>query len=170
MLEVVDLVLKLVIAIDLTYCTYEYIRCKHLYSKFKSLYSKTTELQKILNDPTPAPPASAETTNYKDRLCGVVCISDSKKYLGKEYTVKDIENLSPAEQKKLFQRYQIKFGREVVTTVGQSILSLYARAIGLTLPVVLFYKCHKYGVYLSPLVATLIIAKHLNFEKIKTAV
>ena len=155
-----------------------------------------SDLQTILNnDPSPA---TAETTNYKDRLCAVLSSGDSKKYLGKEYTIKDIEALSPAEQEKLFQRYQIKFGREVVTTVGQSILSLYARAIGLTLPVELFgikvslgseerltedlsndpiinnsmasalsEVCYKYGVYLSPLVATLITAKHLNFEKDK---
>ena len=49
--------------------------------------------------------------------------------------MKDIETLSLANQEKLFWSYQIKFGREVVTTVSQSILSLYARAIGLTLPV-----------------------------------
>jgi hypothetical protein len=151
-----------------------------------------SDLQKILNnDPTPALPATATTvepTNYKDRLCAVVSSGDSKKYLGKEYTIKDIEALSPADREKLFQRYQIKFSR-VVTTVGQSILSLYARAIGLTLPVELFgikvslgseerltedlsnypiinnsmasalsEVCYKYGIYLSPLVATLITA------------
>ena len=91
-----------------------------------------------------------------------------------------------------------KFGREVVTTVGQSILSLYTRAVGLTLPVKLFgirvslnseerltedlssdpiinnsmasalsEVCYKYSIYLSPLVATLITAKHLNFDKNK---
>ena len=67
-------------------------------------------------------------------MCAVVSAGDSKKYLGKEYTIKDTESLSPQNQEKLFQRYQVKFGREVATTVGQSILSLYARAIGLTLP------------------------------------
>ena len=157
-----------------------------------------TELQTILNDSLPATATTVERVNYKDRLCAIVSSGDSKKYLGKEYTIKDIEALSPAEQEKLFQRYQIKFGREVVTTVGQSILSLYARAIGLTLPVELFgikvslgseerltedlsndpiinnsmasalsEVCYKYGIYLSPLVATLITAKHLNFEKDK---
>ena len=151
-----------------------------------------SDLKAILNnDPAPAPPATAETTNYKDRLCGVVSSSDSKKYLGKEYTIKDIEAILPVEQEKLFARYQIKFSREVVTILGQSILSLYARAIGLTLPFELFgikvslsseerltedlsndpiinnsmasalsEVCYKYGVYLSPLVATLITAKH----------
>ena len=89
--------------------------------------------------PIPTPVASTtKTTNYKDRLCGIVSSGDSKNYLGKEYTIKDIEVLSPADQEKLFQRYQVKFGREVITTVGQSILHLYARAIGLTLPVQLF--------------------------------
>ena len=122
MLEEVDLALKFVLAVNLSYFTYEYIRCKRLYSKCKSLYIKMTDLKTILNnDPTPAPPATAETTNCKDRLYGVVSSGDSKKYLGKEYTIKDIEALSPADQEKLFARYQIKFGREVVTTVGQSI-------------------------------------------------
>ena len=68
-----------------------------------------------LNDPTPAPPSTLETSNYNDQLCGVLSSSDSKKYLGKEYTIKDIEALSPADQEKLFARYQIKSGREVVT-------------------------------------------------------
>ena len=61
MFEQVDLALKFVIAINLSYFTYEYIRCKSLYSKFKSLYNTMTELKTILNnDPTPA---IVETTN-----------------------------------------------------------------------------------------------------------
>ena len=61
MLEYIDLVLKLVIAVNLTYFTFEYTRCKRIYSKFKSLYNKMTELKTILNnDPTPA---IVETTN-----------------------------------------------------------------------------------------------------------
>ena len=103
-----------------------------------------TELQTILNDSSPATATTVERVNYRDRLCAIVSSGDSKKYLGKEYTIKDIEALSPAQREKLFARYQIKFGREVVTTVGQSILSLYARAIGLTLPVELF------GIKVSP--------------------
>ena len=195
MLEYIDLALKVVIAVNLTYFTFDYTRCKRLYSKFKSLYTKMSDLQTILNNETS--PATAETTNYKDRLCAVLSGGDSKKYLGKEYTIKDIEALSPADREKLFQRYQIKFGSELVTTVT-TILSLYARAIGLTLPVELFgikvslgseerltedlsndpiinnglasalsEVCYKYGIYLSPLVATLITAKHLNFKKDK---
>ena len=89
--------------------------------------------------PTPMPVTSTtETTNYKDRLCGIVSSGDSKKYLDKEYTIKDIEVLSPADQEKLFQRYQVKFGMEVVTPIAQLILRLYAKAIGLTSPVKLF--------------------------------
>ena len=84
--------------------------------QFKSLHNKMNDLKTIQNnDTTPAPTATAETSNNKDRLCGVVSTGDSKKYLGKEYTIKEIEALSPADQEKLFARYQIKSGREVVT-------------------------------------------------------
>ena len=82
MLEYIDLAVKLVIATNLAYFTYEYIRCKRFYSRFKSLYTKMNDLKTILNnDPAPAPPSS-ETTNYKDRLCGVVSSGDSKKCFG----------------------------------------------------------------------------------------
>ena len=77
MLELVDLALKLVIAINLSYFTYEYIRCKSLYSKFKSLYNKMTDLQTILNNPSPATATTVEQINYKDRLCAVVSSGDS---------------------------------------------------------------------------------------------
>ena len=53
MLEYIDLALKVVITVNLSYFTYEYM---HLYSKFKSLYNKMTDQLKTIlnNDPSPA--------------------------------------------------------------------------------------------------------------------
>ena len=128
MLGYTDLALKLIIALNLSYFTYEYIRCKHIVTKLKCLkYYKMNNFKTIMSTtgPTPMPVTSTtETTNYKDRLCGIVSSGDAKKYLGKEYTIKDIEALSPADQEKLFQCYQVKFGMEVVTPIAQLILRL----------------------------------------------
>ena len=73
----------------------------------------------VSNDLAPATLSTTKNPNYKDRLCGMVSSGDSKIYLGKEYTIKDIETLSPAKQEKM-SCYQVKFGREVITTMGQS--------------------------------------------------
>ena len=51
------------------------------------------DLKTILcKDPAPTLPSTAEKPNYKDRSGGVVSAGDSKKYLGKEYTIKEIKS------------------------------------------------------------------------------
>lgn len=195
MLQYVDVIIKFVITLNLSYLCYNLFCFNKIY---KLLYSKMNDLTTIINSDVNNP-STTNDSSYKDRLCGIVAAGDSKKYFGKEYTIKDIESLTPADQEKLFNRYQVKFGKEVVTTVGNSILSLYARAIGLATPAdilgirislnseenltndlnndpiisnslayALSEICYKYGVYLSPLIATLITTKHLSFNKSTT--
>ena len=52
------------------------------------------------------------------------------KYFGKEYTITEIENLSVNERDKLYSRYEAKLRREMISSLGSSIISLYARALG----------------------------------------
>lgn len=102
----------------------------------------------------------------------------------------------PQEQEKIFNLYEVRFGKEIVDTLGHAILSLYARLLGIDTPVdflgfnidlnseedltkdlnndpiisqtmghLLSELFYKYGVYLSPLTATLITTKHLSINK-----
>ena len=90
----IDLALKVVIAVNFTYFTYEYICCKRFYSKFKSLYTEMNDLKTIINnDPALASPATAVTTNYKDRLCGVVSIAATPKNIWVKNTPSKKSNL-----------------------------------------------------------------------------
>ena len=74
-------------------------------------------------------------SKHRDRLCGVVSSGDSKKYLGKEFSVNEIESLNHQDEEKLYQLYEAKLGKEIVTSLGNIILSLYSPAIGLTTPI-----------------------------------
>ena len=42
----------------------------------------------------------------------------------------EIENLNVNELEKLYSRYEAKLGREMISSLGSSILYLYARALG----------------------------------------
>ena len=178
-----------IIAINLTFYTYEYLRLRY---KFKTVYSKMEDVKPILNADKNIECAS----KHRDRLCGVVSSGDSKKYLGKEFSVNEIESLNHQDEEKLYQLYEAKLGKEIVTSLGNVILSLYSRAIGLTTPIgVLGYSVnldseerlttdlgndpivksgmvsclseiyYKYGVYLAPFTTMLITANHLDIKK-----
>ena len=41
-----------------------------------------------------------------------------------------MENISVGERDKLYARYEAKLGREMISSLGSSIVSLYARALG----------------------------------------
>ena len=65
-----------------------------------------------------------------DRLSAVVAGGQSKKYFGKEYTITEIENISVNERDKLYSRYEAKLGREMIPSLGSSIINLCAKALG----------------------------------------
>ena len=103
------LVLLLPIAID-------YLRLRHLLtSNYKLLTNKMSELKL----------PSITTPTNTDLLTLIAASGESKKYFGKEYTVKDIEAMTADDQEILKQRYEAKFGNEVIKTVGNSLSSIY---------------------------------------------
>ena len=95
------------------------------------------EVSRILNE---QPPTSSDSSialtsipiddKRYDRLSAVVAGGNSKKYLGKEYTMTEIENINVNEREKLYSRYEAKLGREMISSLGSSIISLYARTLG----------------------------------------
>ena len=79
-----------------------------------------------------------ESNDKRDRLYGVIQAGDSKKYLGKELTIKDIETMKGDEVEKYYKRYEAKFGKEVIATVGNYLFATYARLLGLAMPIAVF--------------------------------
>ena len=82
MFEYIDLALTFVIAINLTYFTYEYIRYKRLYSKLKSLYTKMNDLKTIFGTMTGRPlrphPPKRPTTKIG---CAESCLAATPIYI-----------------------------------------------------------------------------------------
>ena len=126
----------IIIAVNLTFWTIEYLRItRKCYNILKALLLNMDDLKLALEP---------ETTDPKrDRLRGVIAAGDSKKYLGKDYSLQDIDALDPIQLDRLYGLYEAKFGKEVVVTVGNYLLSTYSRILGLVTPIqVMGYDVH----------------------------
>ena len=126
MLEYLQLLLTGAVLVLLTPVAVDYLKFKLVYAKnYKLLVNKMDDLKL----------PSTNSTSHTELLSLIAASGESKKYFGKETTVRDIVEMSPNDQEKLLQRYEAKFGHEVIKTVGNSLSSIYARCLGLATPV-----------------------------------
>ena len=125
------------------------------------------------------------------RLAPVISGGNSVKYFGKHYSLESLETLELEELQKLHSRYEAKFGHEMIKSLGLTTITIFVNALGygfaginakindvealskelendpLVSNSLSHFLCklnYKFGVFLGPLAAGLIIAKHVSFK------
>ena len=111
----------------------------------------------------------------------------AKQYLGKSFTVDQIDALDDAEIQKLYARYEARLGAAMTKMLGSAALQLYAEVASMFFPIpaenqpalnadikadpfvghaLSSATCelyHRYGMFLAPLTVALKIMKHCQF-------
>lgn len=144
--------------------------------------------------PAPADPAgrahvvdASARQQHRERLAALAAGGQAKQYLGRAWTVEQIDSLSEDEVEKLYARYEARLGAAMTKTLGQAALQLYAGVASMLLPIppenrlalaadleadpfvghaLSSASCelyHRYGMLLAPLTAALTTAKHCQF-------
>jgi len=150
------------------------------------LAEETTEAQCVpaTKQPKTANPVSA---TRRERLATIAAGGLAKQYLGKAWTVEEIDSLSEDEVMKLYARYEARLGATMTKTIGRIVLQLYTSAASILLPippenrhlliedlesdpfVAHALNCsacdlfHRYGMCLAPLTAMLTTIKYCQF-------
>ena len=195
-LSVVCLMINTVVT---TIVLYEYWRFKHVFNNLNKFINKTMEeLAQILNEQSneQSNENSTEAETYiNDRLMAVVVGGKAKHYLGKDYTVKEIEQLDGVKCKKLYARYEATLGGEMVKSLGSTVINTLVRTLGYgmdhltpmceiddsddlqkdletdpiissALSSILCEIYYKYSSYLAPISFGLITTKHIQFKNL----
>ena len=121
------------------------------------------------------------------RLAAIVAGGTANKYLGKQLTLAQVDEMTDDEVSKHYGRYEARLGASMTKTLGASALQMYALAAGRFLPILpenrpqlvsdleedpfvehaLTTACcelyYRYGMYLAPLTAAMTTAKHCQF-------
>ena len=150
------------------------------------------------NEPAPVsrttadvPTAPTDTTyrqEHRERLAALAAGGHAREYLGKAWTVEQIDLLGEDAVEKLYARYEARLGAAVTKTLGRAALQLYTSLASMILPippenrlplmadleadpfvghVLNGSACelyHRYGLYLAPLTAVLTTVRYCQFE------
>ena len=122
---------------------------------------------------------------HRERLAALVGRGQAKQYLGKAFTVDQIDALDDAEIVKLYTRYDAGLGAAMTKTLGSAALLLYAGVASMFFPIenqsalvadleddpfvghaLSSATCelyHRYGMFLAPLTAALTTMRHYQF-------
>ena len=128
-----------------------------------------------------------KVNKHRERLAALAAGGQAKQYLGRAWTVEQIDSLGEDEVEKLYARYEARLGAAMTKTLGQAALQLYTSMAGMFLPIPPENKqalmadleadpfvshalggatCelyHRYGMFLAPLTAALTTAKYCQF-------
>ena len=138
--------------------------------------------------PSAAPLERVERQEQKRaRLAAIVAGGTAQKYLGKQLTLAQVDELTDDKVSKHYGRYEARLGASMTKILGASALQMYALVAGTFLPIppenrpqlvsdlgedpfvehALMTACcelyHRYGMYLAPLTAAMTTAKHCQF-------
>ena len=67
-----------------------------------------------------------QSDSKRQKLLECILTGNSKLYLGKVYTEKQINNVSDEEVDKLFSNYEAKLSGQMVKSLGKSIINMYS--------------------------------------------
>ena len=122
------------------------------------------------------------------RLAAIVAGGTAKKYLGKQLTLAQVDEMTDDEVSKHYGRYEARLGASMTKTLGSAALQMYALVAGAYLPIppenrlkllldleedpfvghALTTVCcelyYRYGMYLAPLTAVMTTAKHCQVK------
>jgi len=125
------------------------------------------------------------TMKKRERLSAVVAGGNSKKYLGKELLLSDIDTMASEQINKLYCKYEARLGASMTKTLGNSFINLYVMGVSKFFNVInppqliedleedpfinhaLTNTCcelyYRFGMYLAPFTAMLTTARHIDF-------
>ena len=205
---VLNTALSLTILVVLLWVVHEYIKGRWWIRNIISLYTKPPRMQMddllegLLAEETaaeetgagvepaqaPAQPGSTTATAAQhERLATIAAGGQARQYVGKAWTVEEIDALGDDEVGKLYARYEARLGAAMTKTLGRAALQLYTAAASLLLPIppenqqplmkdlesdpfvgqaLNMTACeayHWYGKWLAPITAALTTAKYCQF-------
>ena len=200
--------LSLATLLVLLWASREYVRGKrqirNLLCKFwESLRPPDNRMQmddmidELLAEETPAAPckpaakqpenADLVISTMREKLAIAAAGGQTKQYLGKDWSVEEIESLGVDEVKKLYARYEARLGAAMTKTMGRFAIELYVSVASIFLPIppenigaligdlesdpfishaLNSTACNMYyqfGSYLAPFTAVLNTVKHCRF-------
>lgn len=124
----------------------------------------------------------------RDRLVTLVSGGQAKRYLGKNVTMDELDNMSDEDIERLYSRYEARLGAQMTNTLGKAALRAYSVVASMFLPIppanlpqlaaeletdpivehaLNSTTCelyHRYGMYLAPLTIALSTAKYCSFR------
>ena len=80
-------------------------------------------------------PVDSASTAQRERLATIAAGGQARQYLGKDWTVEEIDSLGEDEVGKLYARYEARLGAALVKTLGRAALQLYTAAASMVLPI-----------------------------------
>lgn len=127
-----------------------------------------------------------DMTKERNRLSAIIVGGNSKKYLGKELKLSDIDTMESDEIKKLYCKYEARLGAIMTKTLGNTFINLYVMGVlkyfNIQNPLDLIQDLeedpfvnqalnntccelyYKFGMYLAPFTAMLTTVKHIKKE------
>ena len=147
---VLNTALSLTTLVVLLWKVGEYIRVRRQIRKLISLlHTKTSRMQMddLLEgllaeetagaavEPAQAAQPGPTTAAQRERLTTVVAGGQARQYLGKAWSVEEIDALGDDEVGKLYARYEARMGAVMTKTLGRTALQLYTAAASLLLPI-----------------------------------
>ncbi|GFR59465.1 hypothetical protein ElyMa_001795100 [Elysia marginata] len=81
------------------------------------------------------PDDTSELAPQREKLVTIAAGEQAKQYLGKNWTVEDIDSLSEEEVAKLYARYEARLGAAMTKTLGRAALQLYTTVASMILPI-----------------------------------
>ena len=175
---VLNTALSLTTLVVLLWIVHEYIRARREIGKLSSLLQPAAAAAE-----QPQPTTAAQ----RERLATIVAGGQARQYLGKAWSVEEIDALGDDEVGKLYARYEARLGAAMTKTLGQAALQLYTTVVTMFLPIPpenrqplmedlesdpfvghalnstaceLYYR---YGKLLAPITAALTTAKYCQF-------
>ena len=108
------------------------------YCKLKKYFYYYMDIDNLLNqiDSTDNCIAPTQENKIKERLTLVVVSGKSKEFLGKLYSIEDIEKLDEKEMTKLYARYEAALGGHTTKLLKKHMISAYTKVAELVFPVI----------------------------------
>ena len=108
------------------------------YCKLKKYFYYYMDIDNLLNqiDSTDNCIAPTQENKMKERITLVVVSGKSKEFLGKLYSIEDIEKLDEKEITKLYARYEAALGGHTTKLLKKHMISAYTKVAELVFPVI----------------------------------
>ena len=127
--------------------------------------------------------------NKKERLYQLIGTGNSKRYLGKQLTVEEVQSFTPEEIEDYYARYQSALGAKMAKSIGTSLISVYTKTlnhffkvkdidhlsedlthdpiVSNTIGSISCELYYRFGNLLGPVAVALISANHIDFSSNK---